>query len=120
MSSHVNVRNLDMQHAFKSYAKDISKDLAELDNRKSLYQLSEEDEKFKTILRPFRRTRLDLIWETLDDHNSSKSAWWISQLQSLLVIATVVFGTLEVTEDQVPQSKLCFSLSSMLTFQVVL
>ncbi|CAK9068752.1 unnamed protein product [Durusdinium trenchii] len=100
MSSHVNVRNLDMQHAFKSYAKDISKDLAELDNRKSLYQLSEEDEKFKTILRPFRRTRLDLIWETLDDHNSSKSAWWISQLQSLLVIATVVFGTLEVTEDQ--------------------
>lgn len=28
-----------------------------------------------------RRTRLDMIWETLDDPNSSHKAWWISQFQ---------------------------------------
>eukprot|EP00438_Fugacium_kawagutii_P019309 Skav220921 [mRNA] locus=scaffold1145:262907:267636:+ [translate_table: standard] len=31
-----------------------------------------------------RRTKLDLIWETLDDPNSSSKAWWISQFLKLL------------------------------------
>ncbi|CAK9080407.1 unnamed protein product [Durusdinium trenchii] len=33
----------------------------------------------KSVLRVVRRTRLDYIWETLDDPNSSKTAWWLSQ-----------------------------------------
>ena len=48
-----------------------------------------------------RRTRLDMIWETLDDPNSSHKAWWISQFQSWLVMATVIFGTLQATEPPV-------------------
>jgi len=37
----------------------------------------------------------------LDDPNSSHKAWWISQFQSWLVMATVIFGTLQATEPPV-------------------
>ena len=48
-----------------------------------------------------RRTTLDLIWETLDDPNSSKKAWWISQFQSFLVLATLIFGTIQTSETPI-------------------
>ena len=56
---------------------------------------AQDGRRSQPVLRLVRRTRLDMIWETLDDPNSSKKAWWISQLQSCLVMATIVVGTLE-------------------------
>ena len=49
----------------------------------------------------YNRTMLDQIWETVDDPNSSRPAWWLSQFQSALVLATVIFGILETGETQI-------------------
>jgi len=92
------VRQMDLGNAFRFYAKEISHELPELEIESNC---SDEDKQHTGVLRMVRRTRLDMIWETLDDPNSSHKAWWISQFQSWLVMATVIFGTLQATEPPV-------------------
>jgi len=92
------VRQMDLGNAFRFYAKEISHELPELEIESNI---SDEDKQHTGVLRMVRRTRLDMIWETLDDPNSSHKAWWISQFQSWLVMATVIFGTLQATEPPV-------------------
>jgi len=92
------VRQMDLGNAFRFYAKEISHELPELEIESNY---SDEDKQHTGVLRMVRRTRLDMIWETLDDPNSSHKAWWISQFQSCLVMATVIFGTLQTTEPPV-------------------
>lgn len=98
------MKNIDLQQAYKSYASNISNELADLElvsQRGSEASFQEHCQGKKSVLRVVRRTRLDYIWETLDDPNSSKTAWWLSQAQSCLVVFTIIFGTLKATEEEV-------------------
>lgn len=92
------VRQMDLHNAYKYYAKEISTEIPELelDSRDGDTQRNPEP-----VLRMVRRTTLDQIWETLDDPNSSNKAWWISQFQSLLVLATLIFGTIQTSETPI-------------------
>lgn len=92
------VRQMDLHNAYKYYAKEISTEMPELE-----LDSMDGDARRNTepVLRMVRRTTLDLIWETLDDPNSSKKAWWISQFQSFLVLATLIFGTIQTSETPI-------------------
>eukprot|EP00435_Cladocopium_sp_Y103_P039444 s1580_g10.t1 len=88
------VRQMDLHNAYKYYAKEISTEIPELED-------GDREGNPEPVLRMVRRTTLDLIWETLDDPNSSNKAWWISQFQSILVLATLIFGTIQTSETPI-------------------
>lgn len=98
MVSKLNVRQMDLHNAYKYYAKEISAEMPELEVDSVDTDARRNSE---PVLRMVRRTKLDLIWETLDDPNSSNKAWWISQFQSYLVLATLIFGTIQTSETPI-------------------
>mmetsp|Transcript_38629 Transcript_38629/g.92270 ORF Transcript_38629/g.92270 Transcript_38629/m.92270 type:complete len:369 (-) Transcript_38629:22-1128(-) len=65
------------------------------------------------MMRILYRSRLDQLWELLDDPNSSRAAWVISQSLKLIVIASVVITNFQTTEEITINSNLAAVMESV-------
>ncbi|CAE7560720.1 Shab [Symbiodinium sp. CCMP2456] len=57
----------------------------------------------KPMMRLLYRSRCDDIWEMLDDPESSRIAWWISQALKVAVILSIIVTNLQVTQESLLQ-----------------
>ncbi|CAJ1342689.1 unnamed protein product, partial [Effrenium voratum] len=71
------------------------------------------DEETQPMMRILYRSRLDQLWELLDDPNSSRAAWVISQSLKLIVIASVVITNFQTTEEITINSNLAAVMESV-------
>ncbi|CAE7301565.1 Shab [Symbiodinium microadriaticum] len=53
----------------------------------------------KPMMRLLYRSRCDDIWEMLDDPESSRAAWWISQALKVAVILSIIVTNLQITQE---------------------
>ncbi|CAJ1400448.1 unnamed protein product [Effrenium voratum] len=54
----------------------------------------------RPMIRLIRRHRCDSVWELLEDPNSSRVAWWTSQVLKVLVILSFLTTNLQLTQDR--------------------
>ncbi|CAE7451232.1 KCNB1 [Symbiodinium natans] len=83
------VRSMDLKVAWKLHAKEVTRELG---------TLSAADKRIQPLLRLVYRSRLDYVWELLDDPASSRWAWRVSQFLKMLVIFSVLISNLETTK----------------------
>eukprot|EP00435_Cladocopium_sp_Y103_P047678 s392_g14.t1 len=55
----------------------------------------------QTLWRLVERSRADVLWEMLDDPRSSPTAWFVSQFLKAMVIFSVLWSNLQMTEKEV-------------------
>ena len=79
-------RSMDLEIAWRLHAREIAQ---------------EDGETIKPLLRLVERRRADIVWELLDDPNSSRAAWYISQLLKAVVILSVLWTNLQIIEEPV-------------------
>mmetsp|Transcript_18420 Transcript_18420/g.43093 ORF Transcript_18420/g.43093 Transcript_18420/m.43093 type:complete len:555 (-) Transcript_18420:113-1777(-) len=71
----------------------------------------------KPLLRLIYRNRCDSVWELLDDPESSRAAWWISQTLKVLVIISILVTNLQVTLEPTLQGGLATFLE--MSFDII-
>ncbi|CAK9064005.1 unnamed protein product [Durusdinium trenchii] len=81
-------RSMDLEIAWRLHAKNNRED-------------EEEPVALKPLLRLVERSRLDMLWELLDDPSSSRTAWWVSQVLKGIVILSLLFSNLQTTEEPI-------------------
>jgi len=71
----------------------------------------------KPMMRLLYRSRCDDIWEMLDDPESSRAAWWISQALKVAVILSILVTNLHVTQESLLQGAVAAFLET--TFDTI-
>lgn len=85
------IRNMDLRMAWQEYAKEtLHQELSEVGTDGDVQQ----------VMRMMHRNRCDYIWELLDDPQSSRYAWWLSQFFSMFVIGSMLLSLLEASEEE--------------------
>lgn len=85
------IRNVDLRMAWQEYAKEtLQQELSEVGT----------DGGIQPLMRMMHRSRCDYIWELLDDPQSSRCAWWLSQFFSMFVIGSMLLSLLEASEEE--------------------
>lgn len=83
---------MDLDFARRWHAKEVCQEVKAMDDL---------DLHMKPFMRLVHRTWRDTVWELLDDPRSSWCAWILSQIFKLLVVASIVTTTLQISEEAV-------------------
>ncbi|CAJ1331317.1 unnamed protein product [Effrenium voratum] len=96
--------SVDLTAAWQSHAKALSQDI-ELSNS------------HQPLIRLMTRSRCDDLWELLDDPDSSRYAWWASQVLKISVIVGLLVSQVQTAEEPILSTELAALVET--TFDVL-